>query len=90
MFYCTYRNVKLEDEGMFVCRATNEGGYNEEVVWLIVHSLYIICCRTIIINFTQYIVRTACSGTVNTINCKIYILHIEILQYIKYLKCIHI
>lgn len=32
------RNVQLEDEGMFVCRATNEGGYNEEVLWLIVHS----------------------------------------------------
>ena len=33
-----FSNVDKSDEGMYVCRASNEGGYNEEIVWLLVQS----------------------------------------------------
>lgn len=36
--YLLLRNVNSLDEGVYICRASNEGGFNEEFVPLFIHS----------------------------------------------------
>ena len=33
-----FRNVAVSDEGAYVCRAANEGGFTEQRVWLKIQS----------------------------------------------------
>ena len=36
-----FRKVKESDEGPYICRAENEGGQTDEMVWLIIRSKFI-------------------------------------------------
>ena len=37
-YFVRHRDVRESDEGAYVCRAANEGGYSEERVWLLMQS----------------------------------------------------
>ena len=39
-FAVCFRNVSKTDEGQYICRATNEGGHADEMLWLLVESTY--------------------------------------------------
>lgn len=38
-FLVPCRAVREEDEGPYICRASNEGGYNEELVWILLQRM---------------------------------------------------
>jgi len=44
---CVFRNVDKNDEGVYGCRASNEGGYNDGLMWLLIQSEFVIkyCSR---------------------------------------------
>jgi hypothetical protein len=37
VFLC-HRRVEKNDEGVYVCRASNEGGHNDGLMWLLIQS----------------------------------------------------
>jgi hypothetical protein len=37
-FLLCLRNVEKSDEGVYVCRASNEGGYSDGLMWLLIQS----------------------------------------------------